>query len=39
MGDEVTVTGELTDAPGGKIFAAGKLKVIRNHKLAGQAPE
>lgn len=33
MGDEVVVTGTLADVPGGKVFSAAKVDVIRNHKL------
>jgi hypothetical protein len=33
IGDEVLVTGLLVDAPGGKLFAAAKMKTIRNHKI------
>ena len=33
IGDEVRITGQLTDEPGGKIFAATKVHVVRNHRM------
>lgn len=33
IGDEVRITGQLVDEPGGKVFAASKVHVVRNHKL------
>lgn len=33
LGDEVLATGTLVDMPGGKLFAATKVKTLRNHKL------
>lgn len=33
LGAEVDVTGTLAEVPGGKIFAASKVKVVRNHRL------
>ena len=33
IGDEVRITGRLTDEPGGKVFAATKVHVVRNHRL------
>lgn len=33
LGDEVLATGKLVEMPGGKMFAATKVKTIRNHKL------
>lgn len=33
IGDEVRITGQLADAPGGQVFAATKVHVVRNHRL------
>ena len=33
IGDEVRITGQLTDERGGKVFSAAKVDVVRNHKL------
>ena len=33
IGDEVRVTGRLADEPSGKIFAATKVHVVRNHRM------
>uniref|UniRef100_A0A831XCV7 Lipoprotein n=1 Tax=Geobacter metallireducens TaxID=28232 RepID=A0A831XCV7_GEOME len=35
LGDEVRVTGSFRQEPGGYIFVAEKLKVVKNHKLGG----
>ncbi len=35
MGDEVRVTGEFRRMPGGYLFIAEKVSVVRNHKLGG----
>jgi hypothetical protein len=33
IGDEVRITGQLTDERGGKVFSAVKVDVVRTHKL------
>ena len=33
IGDEVRITGRLTEEPWGKVFAANKVHVVRNHRL------
>ncbi|RNC68360.1 MAG: hypothetical protein ED859_10565 [Desulfuromonadales bacterium] len=35
LGDEVRVTGSFKTDAGGYIFAAEKVKVVKNHKLGG----
>jgi hypothetical protein len=35
MGDEVRVTGEFRQMPGGFLFFAEKIAVVRNHNLGG----
>lgn len=35
MGDEVRVTGSFASEAGGTVFAAEKVKVVRNHKIGG----
>ncbi|OGU05705.1 MAG: hypothetical protein A2075_24960 [Geobacteraceae bacterium GWC2_58_44] len=35
MGDELKVTGSFVKNPTGFMFAADKLKVVRNHKIGG----
>jgi hypothetical protein len=33
IGDEVRITGRLTDEPGGRVFAATEVQVVRNHRI------
>ena len=33
MGDEVRVTGQLVNEPGGQVFLATRLDVVRNHRM------
>ncbi|ACM18939.1 hypothetical protein Geob_0572 [Geotalea daltonii FRC-32] len=35
MGDEIRATGKFVNMAGGYLFAAEKLKVVRNHKIGG----
>jgi hypothetical protein len=35
LGDEVRVTGSFRTEPGGLIFVAEKMKVVKNHKIGG----
>ena len=35
LGDEVRVTGSFRQEPGGYIFVAEQVKVVKNHKLGG----
>lgn len=34
-GDEVRVTGSFVNMPGGYLFLADKIKVVKNHKIGG----
>lgn len=34
-GDEVKVSGSFMQTPGGYLFSASKLKVMRNHRIGG----
>lgn len=35
VGDEIRVTGQFQKLSGGFLFAAEKIKVVRNHKIGG----
>lgn len=35
VGDEVTVTGSFVSTPGGYVFAADTVKVLKHHKIGG----
>ncbi|NTV50230.1 MAG: hypothetical protein HGB32_14425 [Geobacteraceae bacterium] len=35
LGDELRVTGSLIKMPGGFLFSAANVKVVRNHKIGG----
>ena len=35
IGDEVRVTGSFVNMPGGYLFMADKVKVVRNHRIGG----
>lgn len=35
LGDEVRISGSFSQVPGGYVFTAESIKVVRNHKLGG----